>query len=657
MSANANVVKNETDVKVIMKRMTVGEPTSETGLCPSKHEAIKEIKDPVQTGNGNRMVELENSIGDKLKTILKRMLANGTYINQKALIDDFIQKIESKAVIQDEQIDELANLFEKTSTLTDEFLDFKDICIRLHSIYVELDWSFYKNSKHEEAQRTYDAYERASEDDNLKTIDRLKAIHKLGSFYHLWDKPAAAFRYYKRAAGEGFLPSIKALTYCYENQYGVVTDPKVAFEHYQFAADLGDLRALYLLGTCYENGIGVEKDPKKAFTSYCAAADKDKGCVTAHYALTHCYQNGIGTLRDSTNAKKHRELAVKKMLGDEDITLRSATEKFGINILSHFNHDINKLKDGVSKGSPDAQFHYAVYLLIATEEFRSNDILNELVDLDFVKYLYLAAKQKHCDAMILLSIVDGSLSKIICHKMRLEMLKTAVGLGSSTAKLIFEERYPEYKAECLVVKVNEPALSSQFQVTPKALIMGNNITGTTTKAVVAASDAISKDVKTNGDSTNSHLVEHMGGRTGGEEFTAEEPGVRKIANEMIAELLQYIEVQKKIQEDANNSKLTSSMQTFSSIANYFLPSYLSTPLMQVSGSNKPQKIKDAEGIGEELKKSPITCQTFKEILDEYKKLNAKVGAGGNIGRMIEEYMSRLIKITENAAKPKPITNG
>lgn len=82
----------------------------------------------------------------------------------------------------------------------------------------------------------------------------------------------------------------------------------------QKAAAQGDAMALYFLGKCCEEGTGTERNPTLAVAFYRRSAELDD--PWAQCALGRCYERGVGTEKDIDQAREYYALAAET--GDEE---------------------------------------------------------------------------------------------------------------------------------------------------------------------------------------------------------------------------------------------------------------------------------------------------------------------------------------------------
>ena len=111
---------------------------------------------------------------------------------------------------------------------------------------------------------------------------------------------AAAARYYRKAAENGYIPAQYHLAYLYENGFGVKQDFAEAAAWYRKAADQGDAESQNNLGVLYSTGQGVSLDDVEAVRLYrLAASQKDPEGITN---LASMRLKGRGVARDPNQA-------------------------------------------------------------------------------------------------------------------------------------------------------------------------------------------------------------------------------------------------------------------------------------------------------------------------------------------------------------------
>ena len=189
---------------------------------------------------------------------------------------------------------------------------------------------------------------------NAASLGHAEAQRALGDFLSqgkggLDRDPAAAAKWYQKAAEQGSAAAMHALALCYfhggskamrkneklsldwltkaaaEYHYGpsqnllgrfyecgecrLNKNLKEALGWYRKAAQQDDPDGLYNCGRMLEEGLGTEKNPSEAFGFYERAADLKQ--VDAQYRLAQCYAQGTGTVRDEQKAVAWYEQAAK----------------------------------------------------------------------------------------------------------------------------------------------------------------------------------------------------------------------------------------------------------------------------------------------------------------------------------------------------------
>jgi uncharacterized protein len=180
----------------------------------------------------------------------------------------------------------------------------------------------------------------------------------------LGDKPdpKQAISWWERAASAGDIPSKKILANLYEGQMGnsEFKDQTKALKLYSEAADLGDVESMVILGSRLLNGDEAFRNEVRGFYWLNKAAEA--GGTAAHFVLGN-YQETIKTSDKAALAEYMRGVAV----GDLDCMVQVANfSQAGRGM----NKDVAKarelLREASQKGSPQAQFQYA--MMLASEE-------------------------------------------------------------------------------------------------------------------------------------------------------------------------------------------------------------------------------------------------------------------------------------------------
>jgi hypothetical protein len=111
---------------------------------------------------------------------------------------------------------------------------------------------------------------------------------------------AEAFRWFSKAADQGYAKAEYNLASMYAQGQGVRQDYKEALRWSRLAADQGDAKAEASLGISYARGEGVPQDYAEAVRWYRKAADQ--GNPVAQYGLGFMYYSGHGVARDYAEA-------------------------------------------------------------------------------------------------------------------------------------------------------------------------------------------------------------------------------------------------------------------------------------------------------------------------------------------------------------------
>ncbi|MGH7396516.1 MAG: tetratricopeptide repeat protein, partial [Candidatus Rokuibacteriota bacterium] len=110
----------------------------------------------------------------------------------------------------------------------------------------------------------------------------------------------------------------------YATGEGVPQDPAAAARWYRQAAEQGFAPAQYQLGLRYANGDGVDRDYAEAVTWYRRAAEQ--GVAFAQFNLGVRYANGQGVARDPVQAYQWFGVAAQGLLGKEADIARLARD-------------------------------------------------------------------------------------------------------------------------------------------------------------------------------------------------------------------------------------------------------------------------------------------------------------------------------------------
>ncbi len=135
---------------------------------------------------------------------------------------------------------------------------------------------------------------------SAQTLSEAVAAHKRGDY-------AAAYRGFRRLAGQGVARAQAALGLMYENGRGVRRNDAQAVRWYRRAAEQGLAAAQSALGVMYAKGRGVPQSDSEAVRWFRRAAEG--GDALAQGILGRFYENGVGVPRDPVRAYKWYRLA------------------------------------------------------------------------------------------------------------------------------------------------------------------------------------------------------------------------------------------------------------------------------------------------------------------------------------------------------------
>jgi TPR repeat protein len=158
------------------------------------------------------------------------------------------------------------------------------------------------------AEQTFAEALYKAEAGDAKSQFNLGVMYSIGKSVPIDD--LMAFKWYEKAATQGFAAAQYNLGLMYDEGDGVPKDHAKAFEWFQRAAALGDADAQTALGLMYNRGNGVPKDYSKAFDWFQKAALK--GDATAQLALGTMYSLGEGVSKDEAKAVEwYRKAAIQ----------------------------------------------------------------------------------------------------------------------------------------------------------------------------------------------------------------------------------------------------------------------------------------------------------------------------------------------------------
>ena len=160
---------------------------------------------------------------------------------------------------------------------------------------------------------------------------------KLGLFYanpYLVAKDqAAAVKWYRKAADQGYAPAQAYLGYRYQSGDGVAKDQVEAVKLFRKAADQGDAYGEYMLGYSYNWGYGVPQDMVEALKWYRKLAEKGHANAQAH--MGQYYQSGEGVAKDEVESyayynlsqRRPGDLVGKRMSPEDVLRVRQRTKE------------------------------------------------------------------------------------------------------------------------------------------------------------------------------------------------------------------------------------------------------------------------------------------------------------------------------------------
>lgn len=111
---------------------------------------------------------------------------------------------------------------------------------------------------------------------------------------------AAAMKWFRRAAEQGFADAFVAIGVMYQNGNGVSKDYTAAMELYHKGAKLGNADAEVNIGFLYRSGLGVRQDYAMAISWYFKAAKRVN--ADAQLNVGYMYRNGFGVPQDFSKA-------------------------------------------------------------------------------------------------------------------------------------------------------------------------------------------------------------------------------------------------------------------------------------------------------------------------------------------------------------------
>lgn len=135
---------------------------------------------------------------------------------------------------------------------------------------------------------------------------------------------AAARKWYRQAAEQGYAEAQLLLGIIYDQGIGVDRDFAQAIDWYRRAAEQGYAKAQYNLAAMYDEGLGVRQDYQQAAAWYRKAAEQNY--AKAQFNLGSMYFKGEGVPQDNVEAAMWLNLAAAQGY-DKEVKVRLALEK------------------------------------------------------------------------------------------------------------------------------------------------------------------------------------------------------------------------------------------------------------------------------------------------------------------------------------------
>lgn len=117
--------------------------------------------------------------------------------------------------------------------------------------------------------------------------------------------PNEAIKWYRKAAEQGFIPSQLVMGY-----YSVDRDLNMAFKWFMKAAEQGNAEGQWAVGNFYKMGWSVDKDMREAIKWYKKSAEQDN--ETAQCDLGKCYLEGNGVPKNYDEGIRWIEKSAKQ---------------------------------------------------------------------------------------------------------------------------------------------------------------------------------------------------------------------------------------------------------------------------------------------------------------------------------------------------------
>lgn len=160
-----------------------------------------------------------------------------------------------------------------------------------------------------------------------------------------------AFKWYSRAAEQGYLPAQTNLGIMYNEGKGTEKDMNQALRWYASAAQRGNEAAQTHLGLCYEEGLGVSRDNDEAFKWTKRAAEK--GMPEAQNSLAFMYMEGMGTAANPKEAVRWCRKAAEQDYDDAQFNLGMCYLN-GTGIPENYREGLRWIRKAAAQGYEDA---------------------------------------------------------------------------------------------------------------------------------------------------------------------------------------------------------------------------------------------------------------------------------------------------------------
>ena len=183
------------------------------------------------------------------------------------------------------------------------------------------------------------------------------------------------------------------LGFCYANGLGVEKNEHEAFKWYKQAADQNYVPSQYITALYYEEGIGTEKNLDKAFALYQKTAKQN--IPEAQCRLAQFYLNGICVNTDTYKAFKLFKRAAIQGIAKAQNYLGVFYEK-GISVTKDLDNAFHWYLKSAKQGYVEAQYNLAVFYSSGTDA--------EVDNISALYWFKQAANQGHIEAAYYLFI-------------------------------------------------------------------------------------------------------------------------------------------------------------------------------------------------------------------------------------------------------------